>query len=787
MSRAPYPRIYASLGRAGDISSCERKGENDANHISTSQGASGLTAQYLSTQPAPPNHPLSIGTIGEMAIGTKRKVFAAVFVAAVCVYLVTRTPRAESPRTAAVDPLAADVELVSAKGESFVEDPARSAGRRSPVAEDPSRGVSTALGTSVLRVVLEGIIEEDARTARVTLTGADEPNEWPAEIRDSWPCQGLTSEFDLDPFLASVANWNEDLQVDQLEVTVDHPLHLLQTTRVPLSRGVELKSGQTVYEVRVRVVPAAVIHGRLVREDGAPAAEGLVGALLLEESTWERPTTNGSTISDVPIEDGGRAVECAGDGAFELRVPASGRYALASFEEGLRPTTMLVDALVGTRVDVGTVVLESGHAITGHALRRGNPMAAASVSLTQRRIFWAADPADVERGMNAWILCWRTFTSRARSVTLAWLENRFELLSQRASVDESGAFAFGGLAPREYRLRVVELPASRFLPRGWDNTGFGEAGPDELAVRAPAHGIVLEYDWTSIRFELEGDLESEDEGRLILRTKALYPGNEHTFIPEYWSTQLPLTGDEPTFVLQAPSTVQMLGEVMFPGRHLVPLDFQTPEPGGEVVVPVELVRAEDAATLVIELENPQEEIPETFTVMLKRAGQADTPESRTVEVREGQLRMEGIVPGQYLVVVCACEDPNHPGLFFRNEFELELHPGQVATRSTGMRQGAGLRLTLRDEDGELLGGHYELYDNVGSGVGLVLVDSERWKPGSDAFATTGGFGPATLRSSEPINPGRYRLVLISPGYDNRSVTIELRVGEYEDVDVTLSQ
>ena len=102
-----------------------------------------------------------------------------------------------------------------------------------------------------------------------------------------------------------------------------------------------------------------------------------------------------------------------------------------------------------------------------------------------------------------------------------------------------------------------------------------------MLVRAPAHGVVFAYSWSSIRFELRGNLGSEDEGRLILRTRALYSSNEGTFIPEYWSTQFPLSGDEPTFVIQAPSDVQILGEVMFPGRELVPLDFSTPAPGGE--------------------------------------------------------------------------------------------------------------------------------------------------------------------------------------------------------------
>jgi len=726
--------------------------------------------------------------IGGIAMGTMTKVSGAVLVAAACVYFATRTPPAEPPRmTATVEPPAAGVELVEAELLPSAEGPATEAARRSPVVEEPPARAAAARGTKVLRVVLEGISGEDARRTRVTLTGVDERHAWPAEIRDAWPCQGLTSEFDLDPFLASAASWSEDLHLDELEVEVDPPLHLLETTRVPLTRGVELEGGRTVYEVRVRLVPAAVIHGRLVREDGAPAAEGLVGALRLEEAAWERPTTTGSTLTDVPVEDEGRAVECAADGAFELRVPASGRHALASFEAGRRPTTTRLEVLVGTRVDAGTLVLEPGHGITGHALRRGIPMAGATVALTQPRTFWAADPADVEWGMNAWIPSWRTFRTRARSVTLAWLEGRFELSGQRAGVDGSGAFAFGGLAPREYRLRVAELPGSRFVPGGWDDPGFDEQGPDERVVRAPAHGIVLEHAWTSIRFELGGDLESEDEGRLILRTRSLYPGNERIHVPESWSTQFPLSGDEPTFVLQAPATVQMLGEVLFPGRQPVPLDFRTPEPGGEVVVPVELAPAEEAATLVIELENPPAELPETFTVLLKRAGQADTPEMRTVEVRAGRLRMEGIVPGPYRVVVCACEDPNHPGLFYRNELELELHPGRSATRSIAMRQGAGLRLTLRDEEGELLGGHYELYDDAGNRVRLVLHDSDRWKPGSDAFATTGGFGPGNLRSSDPIDPGRYRLVLVSPGHARRSVTVELREGEYEDVDVTLSK
>ncbi|MCA8974125.1 MAG: hypothetical protein KDC98_05355 [Planctomycetes bacterium] len=671
----------------------------------------------------------------------------AVIVAVVIAYFVTRTPLPLAPPVGPVESMATAKELVG----TAVPEPNADVVQRSLVAEGSSDAAAVA-ARRVLRVILEGSTDEDARLTTVTLTG-------PAEIRASWPCRGSASEFDLDPLFASAAR-REGLHVDELQVEVDHPLCLPEKVRVPLSRGVEEKAGRTVYEVRVRLAAAGVIHGRLVREDGAPAAAGMVGALLLEESTRPRPTTGDSPLAEVPVEGEGRAVECAVDGAFELRLAASGRYVLASFEEGRRPTTTWVEAVVGRREDVGTIKLEPGHAITGQVLRHGMPLTGARVALAPPEVFWAADPADAGKGMNAWIRPWRTFECGARSVRLVWFEGRFELAGDRVGVDDNGAFAFGGLAPCEYRLRVVELRGSRFLPNGWDNPAMGDEGPDEMVVRAPANGIVLQFNWTSIRFELEGDREREAEGRMVLKTRSLYPGNQHIHIPEYWSTQLDLSGTDPVLVLQAPASKQILGEVTFPGRQPVQLDFRTPEPGGELVIPVRLARAPAPATLVIGLENPQPEIPARFVVMLRRAGQESDPDTRPVEIVAGQLRVADIVPGRYRVTVCAGEDPNHSGLFFRDECELELPAGQVITRSVRMKQGAGLRLTLRDENGESLRGQYEFYDGLGNRATLCLVDKERWRPGSDQWATLSELGLGTYESSGAIEPGSYRIVLI---------------------------
>ncbi|MEM7199776.1 MAG: hypothetical protein AAF628_05890 [Planctomycetota bacterium] len=189
----------------------------------------------------------------------KTKVSAALLVAAVIVYCVARTPQAESPPVAGGVPSAAGGELLGgvaedmameAAGRALVADESPSG--ESPSGESPS-GESGAPGTNVLRVVLEGITEEDARTATVTVMGVHESDGWPIEIGESWPCNSLTSEFDLDLALVSAAR-HEHLREGVLEVAVDHPHHLGGRARVSLARGVELANGKTVHEVRVRLV-----------------------------------------------------------------------------------------------------------------------------------------------------------------------------------------------------------------------------------------------------------------------------------------------------------------------------------------------------------------------------------------------------------------------------------------------------------------------------------------------------------------------------------------------------
>ncbi|MEL6713738.1 MAG: hypothetical protein AAFP86_08190 [Planctomycetota bacterium] len=160
----------------------------------------------------------------------------------------TRTPAVESTQVER-DALAVDVEGAGAELLSVAEDLAAKGVRRSPVVEVTLDGKSRVERTNVLRVILDGITEEEAPSATVTVTGVKVSDGRRTTVQDAWPCQGRTNEFDLDPFFARVEEQPGALRGDELRVVVDHPLHFSEKASVALSSGAESTDGRTVYEV----------------------------------------------------------------------------------------------------------------------------------------------------------------------------------------------------------------------------------------------------------------------------------------------------------------------------------------------------------------------------------------------------------------------------------------------------------------------------------------------------------------------------------------------------------
>ncbi|MEM7164164.1 MAG: hypothetical protein AAF581_01795 [Planctomycetota bacterium] len=219
-----------------------------------------------------------------------RKALAAVLVAVILMVLVvhfaTRTPRSEQhteqhtkqhTKDPAEDVVVHEPSAHTTRTASVADPRADTAGRAvaNPLAESASVASEVA-DQNVLRVVLEGITEQDAQRTRVTLRGVDHRGElWPSYYNVTWSWHSPRSDetvasnsttagplvqrdFAIDSFFERVEERrNRDLSMVELEVKVCHPGHLIETARVPLSHGKEHKSGQIIYEVRVQLVPGA--------------------------------------------------------------------------------------------------------------------------------------------------------------------------------------------------------------------------------------------------------------------------------------------------------------------------------------------------------------------------------------------------------------------------------------------------------------------------------------------------------------------------------------------------
>jgi len=191
--------------------------------------------------------------VGGVIVGTTTKVAAAILVVAGCLYFSTRALEEDSPqpsptRVTAVESPASgvDTKLASEK------EPVAEAVRRVPVPQQPLDAGTAGAVRRVLRVVLEGLAAEDARLATVTLATVDGQGDRPAEIDGPWPCQGRTSEFELEPFLVGAAQ-QEGSRLDAIQVEVDHPHRLRASARIDLSRGLKRESGRVVHELRLRL------------------------------------------------------------------------------------------------------------------------------------------------------------------------------------------------------------------------------------------------------------------------------------------------------------------------------------------------------------------------------------------------------------------------------------------------------------------------------------------------------------------------------------------------------
>lgn len=200
--------------------------------------------------------------IGATLMGTTMKVSVALLVGAACVWLVARPTREAAPQGTNAAAPERETALASAQGTPPEPDleasvpaaPAAPTGRRAPITREPEPEASAPRAGHVLRVILDGVSEESARSATLGVVGLND-DERPTEVRASWASAGRTTEVALDAFLSELAPRQAQLRIQQLEVWVDHPLHFVEKVRLSLPLATNAGDAPVVHEVHASLRP----------------------------------------------------------------------------------------------------------------------------------------------------------------------------------------------------------------------------------------------------------------------------------------------------------------------------------------------------------------------------------------------------------------------------------------------------------------------------------------------------------------------------------------------------
>ena len=193
--------------------------------------------------------------IGGIAMGIKTKTSAAILMVAIGAYFLPRTKLTEATPIAGVES-PAQGGLGGMAGIRRGMQEVTGSAQRDPIAEDAWKKERRGLARNVLRLLVEGVAQDEAgrATARVVGRAAEGGLD---EIQESWPARGARNEYDLDRFFERVAERFTKLRDDRFEVELDHPRYFRKRVQVDLAGG-QKRNGQTIYEVRIPLVPPAL-------------------------------------------------------------------------------------------------------------------------------------------------------------------------------------------------------------------------------------------------------------------------------------------------------------------------------------------------------------------------------------------------------------------------------------------------------------------------------------------------------------------------------------------------
>lgn len=521
-------------------------------------------------------------------------------------------------------------------------------------------------------------------------------------------------------------------------------------------------------EWTVEVVPAGRVTGLVdARERGPAAAQGGLRAVAaLFEGTLDE--TKGTPV-DVGV---------AND-RYVLRAPKSGSYTLVLAARDLAPIQMPVQVVVGGELEQPTATFVRGASIEGKVLWPPLDRVALAYQRTAAAVTVIAQTGGGKSlDLPGHPLLYANGKLERRSVTVA----------TGYPARASAPFRIDGLA---------EGHAYRVLLGDPSLAGAAGSPVAQPPVVAPARDVDLSFDlaWLNVTVFCGG--QPVPDARVSVSSLAPDPEGAHRssfFLPPMHEGELLVEADG-----------------YEPAR-----DHFTMGPAGTTTTAlVLLVRKAVHAKLELSIDcDPFESV--SFASVRFEPVDGDGPVFTRAAFRQDRAISFGDLPdGTFRLHFDAVSGDlreKGPGADakpvnryrFRHQLldpdvVVELVDGETKSRTVALHEGAALRLTCHDVEGNPLAADCQLADAAGKAVDFLLVKSAPpvlldlasggaiFDAGPRTFGGRKLDGDRPCRTDPALKPGRYVLTVLREGYDRAELPFDLAAGEVRDCDVVLTR
>ncbi len=554
-------------------------------------------------------------------------------------------------------------------------------------------------------------------------------------------------DTDIEPFRGEVradGSYEVDLSgvfqmesvPNNLRVRFDHPDYVVAKPTLLTSSGRTKTGRPTEFRVDVTLKRATVVAGRVLRPDGNPVVGGTVALLVRHDGRFR--------LNDVQEPKAAEKSKTEADGTFRLRTDRTGEYVLAALTQDLLPASRIMAVEHGVAPDPVEIVMQAGLSIRGRVIVNGRPVADAQVEA------YAPDPA---------------FEFQIDHHDLVWRDERLVPGDQKATTDATGAYEIKAL---DEPLRRTKVSRVKGLPI-W----YPLLEASKRVVQPGSDGVDFEIEGAHVEVRVQSG-EQRLEGA---RATVLSPGKEH-------GDAYQQSDDEGRVRFILPPDAALRLSVSHEGYKTVEREFRTLGVRTQSEEIVDLGPSL-SGTLVLTLRDPKGKPIRNAEIRVTKEDDGfgfGFNDPMTSEI--GVYRLEHLEVGESLLLV---RPGRKAGLEFTSHFlpireRIQLDLGKETMLSLTAELGGRLRVTVRDEAGQLIGASATLRDERGQKRRVMYVTQ------GEGFATmsSGGPGTASVSRVEPaLEPGEYHMELSANDRETKRVSVTVRAGETHDIEVTL--